>query len=135
MRDRTRDRLLETIEAATRLFLAAGYRRTTMAHVAEALLVSEPAVYRYVESKEALFALVLRQAVEPAYLESVRSLPYPTPVPEETLRFIREMLEAETRIAALAPGRNPAGDDARGLAELEEIIGALYDRADRSHWH
>src|SRR5262249_3929179 len=49
-------------EAATKLFAAHGYEAVTMRAVADALGVSAMTPYRYVDGKEALFALVRAEA-------------------------------------------------------------------------
>ena len=53
------DRLPQLIACATRVFIEQGYRRTQMDDVAAALGVAKGTLYLYVESKEALFDLVL----------------------------------------------------------------------------
>ena len=56
------DRLARLVECATQVFITQGYRRTQMADVAKALGVAKGTLYLYVESKEALFDLVVRSA-------------------------------------------------------------------------
>ena len=51
-------RFPDLIQAATRVFLAQGYRRTQMADVAAAMDAAKGTLYLYVESKEALFDAV-----------------------------------------------------------------------------
>ena len=57
--DRTRD----VAAAALGAFCDGGYRLTQIAHVAERLGVSVGTIYRYVDSKEALFHLAMLQAL------------------------------------------------------------------------
>ena len=59
MARRPETQLSDLIEAAIEVFIAKGYRRTHMADVARAAGVSQGTLYNYVESKEALFYLIL----------------------------------------------------------------------------
>ena len=132
MRKPSAERLIDFLDTAVRLFIAKGYRRTQMSDVTEALGLSAGSIYRYFESKQALFDLALRHAVAPRELGDP-VLPHPTPPKGATLDFLREMLAVHARIesleAALAAG--PAGDP-RG--ELEGIVRELYARTSR-HRH
>jgi AcrR family transcriptional regulator len=121
-------RLEDLIDAATRVFIAQGYRRTQMADVAEALGVAKGTLYLCVESKEALFDAALRCADAPRPIPLPRVLPVPTPAAGRTLRYVRERLSEQpaspTLRAALAGGRKRAAAD---LVEpiLEEIFDAM----------
>ena len=53
---------MQLLDSATRVFIARGYRRTQMADVAREMGVSAGALYGYVESKEALFHLLIDRA-------------------------------------------------------------------------
>lgn len=99
-------RLPALVEAATQVFCQCGYNRAQMADVAAAMGVSTGAVYQYVESKEALFDLVVRAnaGVDPEEIQSV-GLPYPAPRPGATLAFLQTVLNR--------PGQWPALDAAR----------------------
>src|SRR5207237_5132724 len=107
-----------------------GYR-ALMADVAAEMGVSQGLLYTYVESKEALFHLVVE------HLAGVRSadpdLPLATPLPGETARLVRKALRQgmgmPTLVAALERARPPA--DIR--AEVAAIVGALYRAINHSH--
>lgn len=120
------DRLDRLVDAATRVFVEQGYRRTQMADVAAALGVAKGTLYLYVESKEALFDLVVRVADAPRPLRLPGSLPLRTPKPGTTLRYVRERLAAGADLpalgAALARKRTT-----NGRAELREILEQIYD--------
>jgi AcrR family transcriptional regulator len=120
------DRLDRLVDAATRVFVEQGYRRTQMADVADALGVAKGTVYLYVESKEALFDLVVRAADAPRPLRSPANLPLRTPKRGATLRYLREQLAAGGELPALAAAlaRKRPTD---GGAELREIVGQIYD--------
>jgi AcrR family transcriptional regulator len=119
-------RFHDLIETATRVFIAQGYRRTQMADVATAMGVAKGTVYLYVESKEALFDLVLHAAAVDQPLAMPAGLPVPTPPAGTSLRRVESILAAEgggmpALVAAL--GRRRIGDV---RAEIEIIVRELY---------
>jgi AcrR family transcriptional regulator len=119
-------RLADLVAAATRVFIVQGYRRTQMADVAAELGVAKGTVYLSVESKEALFDLILRCADAPSGIAAPRRLPIRSPRRGATLAYVRERLTREPLVAeimALGARRRPA--DLR--AELEAVLGKVYD--------
>ena len=119
------DRLEQLVDCATRVFVEQGYRRTQMSDVADALGVAKGTLYLYVESKEALFDLVLRFADAERPFVDPPALPVPTPRAGATLRFVQERLAQEARFPTLevAQARRRGTDAAR---ELEEIVRELF---------
>jgi len=119
------DRFQSLHATATEILIAQGYGRTQMEDVAKALGVAKGTLYQYVESKQALFDFVLRNAAPGVSVPVPDSLPLPTPRPGATLRFVREQIEHEGQLprlqAALATPNPP--DPA---AELEEIVRELF---------
>src|SRR5687768_13930462 len=85
-------RFQQLIDAASAVLIAQGYRRTQMADVADAMGVAKGTVYLYVESKEALFDVVLRYADAPRPVDPPDTMPVPTPSPGRTLRYVRDRL-------------------------------------------
>lgn len=117
-------RFHELVEAATLVFLEQGYRRTQMADVAERMGVAKGTLYLYVESKEALFHAVIRQADRAERLALPASLPVPTPPPGATLKEVHERVAGNhLPLLAEALGRRRVGDV---HAELEAIVRELY---------
>ena len=116
---------MELVGAATGVFLNKGYKRTQMADVTEAMGLSAGAIYRYVESKEALFDLLVRAGAG-MKLDAVELVPpIPTPRPGATLAFLRKTLKREGRIASLhAALVRPKAEDVSG--EFENIVRELY---------
>jgi len=110
---------------ATQVFISQGYRRTQMADVARAMGVAKGTVYLYVESKEALFDAVLRNAggliPDPDALE----LPIPSPKPGQLRKLVRARLAATAVPPALerALCRRRVSDV---RSELEEIVRELF---------
>jgi AcrR family transcriptional regulator len=120
------DRLERLVDCATDVFIDQGYARTQMADVAAALGVAKGTLYLCVESKEALFDLVVRYADAPRPFETRPAVPVRTPKPAATVKYIREQLAGSqvppTLTTALSRERVT---DVR--AELEAIVGELYD--------
>jgi AcrR family transcriptional regulator len=123
-------RLDSLIEAATVVFLERGYRRAQIADVANAMQRSPGAIYRYVESKEALFDLVVRAVTQPEWELTDLTLPIPTPESDATLAFLRDVLAREGQIRSLKEAvakktvKNPR-------SEFERIIRELYSQTAR----
>ena len=120
------DRRFEDLVAtATEVFIAQGYRRTQMADVAAAMRLAKGTLYLYVESKEALFDLVVRNADREGPMAPPQVLPVPTPRPGATVEYVA---------GALAEGRSfPVLEGALGRRrsdgvrkELEGILRELY---------
>jgi AcrR family transcriptional regulator len=118
-------RFQDLVETATAVFIAQGYRRTQIADVARAMGVAKGTVYLYVESKEALFDLVLRSADAPRPLATPPVLPVRTPSAGASLRYVRARLTEARPTAAIldAAARRRAGDVG---AELASLLRGLY---------
>src|SRR5919204_201527 len=127
MRRRPPHGLDRLIAAALRVFGEKGYRQTQMSDVARAMGVAPGTLYGYVAGKEALFHLVVDRAFVVDGQRRPPRLPVSTPPPDATLARVRQRLNADTALPALAAAlrrRRPA--DPR--AELDAIVAALYDR-------
>jgi AcrR family transcriptional regulator len=118
-------RFQDLVDTATSVFIAQGYRRTQMGDVAEAMGVAKGTIYLYVESKEALFDVVLRSADVPRPLTLPAKLPVRTPAAGRTLRWVKEQVTehpaSQTLLAAL--GSEAANGE---VTELARILGELY---------
>jgi AcrR family transcriptional regulator len=129
-RQRPSDRLDQLTEAAIRVFSALGYRRAQTVDIAREAGVAPGTIYLYVESKEALFDLALRRALQPDARLDFPTLPVPTPPAGATLDHVREQLLRSRTLPVLAAAldrRAPA--DPR--AELTAIIRELYASNER----
>jgi AcrR family transcriptional regulator len=101
-----------------------GYRRTRMADVAASAGLSAGATYTYVESKEALFHLVLLSLLD-TVPDSEHGLPLVAPPFAETLAMIDRQLRRQGAVPALrAAARRRVPVNAR--AELTEIVAEQY---------
>jgi AcrR family transcriptional regulator len=101
-----------------------GYRRTRMAEVASEAGVSAGSIYTYVESKEALFHLVLAVSLG-AKIEEFAELPFAAPDLEATV----EMVGRELRRKGLTPllkAATKAPDPPDARAELAAIVSEQY---------
>src|SRR5262245_23225747 len=126
------DRFVRLVDAATRTFIARGYRLTQVADVAEVLGVAKGTLYGYVESKEALFDASIRHADGHLAPPPPAELPVRTPAPGATIAYIRQRLAAETKDMVLLQivGRRRAIADAR--AELSAVVSDIYRRLARN---
>src|SRR4029453_6606501 len=139
------DRLARLVQCATQVFIAQGYRRTQMADVPKGLGGAKGTLYLYVESKEALFDLVARNA-DGDLVAHPPTLPIRTPKRGATIKYVRERLPprpaacgargarggshvTEALAGALGPGRV-----ADPHAELERIVRELYDVVARNRF-
>jgi AcrR family transcriptional regulator len=123
-RTRPADRFRQLLAAGTQVFIdSGGFRRTQIGDVARALGVAKGTIYLYVESKEALFDLVLRHADRPGLPEP--ALPVPTPGPGATVAYLRERMATEASFPALAAAERRAGPATTMAAELGAIAGEI----------
>jgi AcrR family transcriptional regulator len=116
-------RFEELIRAATEVFITHGYRRTQMADVAEAMGLAKGTVYLYVESKEALFDLVVRQANRQRPAELPKELPIRTPKPGSTVAYVAGALGGAQQF----PQLQAALERARPRDVREEFEGILRE--------
>jgi AcrR family transcriptional regulator len=125
------DRFQQLVDCATRVFIEQGYARTQMADVAEAMGIAKGTLYLYVESKEALYDLVLRSADAAGPLATPAKLPLPTPKRGSTLQYVRRRLQEQPAMPSLiaALSRQRVSD---APAELAEIVREIYGTLTRN---
>ncbi len=123
--DATR-RLREFIATATGIFLERGYRRTKMADVTQAMGLSEGAIYRYFEGKEALFDLVVRSTPDLEGAVEVEQIPVPNPPPGATFDYLRQAIAERASFASLRQALDGPGDETSPQHELEAIVREIY---------
>src|SRR5512144_674110 len=95
------DRFQQLVDCATRVFIERGYAHTQMADVAEAMGVAKGTLYLYVESKEALFDLVVRSADAEHPPTTPPKLPLPTPRAGATLQHVRQRVAKQPPLPTL----------------------------------
>lgn len=120
------ERLSAILDAAARVFVAKSYRRTQMADVARELGVAPGTLYLYVESKEALFHLLIERGFGRDDAAPLPEGPVRTPPPGATLELLRRRLDDDMQLPLLdaAVAKAPRGD---ARAELERVVCELYD--------
>jgi AcrR family transcriptional regulator len=125
-RRRPPDRLEQILDAATRVFARTGLEGSKMSDVAEEAGVSQGTLYNYVESKEALFRLLLDRGLGTA-APVATAFPLRSPPAGALAQRMEEAIEATFALplldAALARRRSI---DAR--AELTGVVDELFDR-------
>lgn len=101
-----------------------------MTDVGSQLELSHALLYRYVESKEALFELALLYAMDPESAGAV-DVPVPTPTPGHFLKLVRTWGEANAAFPVLAEAtrRRRATDVER---EFRSIVAERYDFIERN---
>lgn len=129
MPPRPKARLDDIVESATRIFGEKGYRRTLITDVAADLGIAPGTIYTYVESKDALFQLVVERAS--GLTTAPESLPVPTTDPEVTAKHTVQAFARTSRLTELvAATHREKADDIR--EELTTIVNELFDMVHNS---
>ncbi len=106
------------------MFIEKGYRRALMTDVGARLELSHALLYRYVESKEALFELALRYAVDPDSMSGIE-VPLPTPPPGQTLEILKGWGRGSASFPVLSGAlASPPPTDVAG--ELAAVVEERY---------
>jgi AcrR family transcriptional regulator len=118
------NRVRDVAHAACSVFTEKGYRRALMTDVGARLGLSHAVLYRYVESKEALFELALMYAIDPETISTLE-IPLPTPVPGHFLDILRKWarLSAPFPVLTAALARSECSDI---LPEFVAVIDERY---------
>jgi AcrR family transcriptional regulator len=125
-RRRPPDRLDQILQAATRVFARTGLENSKMSDVAAEAGVSQGTLYNYVESKEALFRLLLDRGLGTPAPAST-AFPLRSPSAASLARRMDDAIAANFALPRLdkALARRRITDPA---AELTEVIDELYER-------
>ena len=120
------DRLEDLVRSGAAVFASRGYRRTQMADVAREMGVSPGNLYNYVDSKDALFHLVLRRVLGERPGDQPLALPVTGASVEVTSEWIAKRLDFVSDFPEFE--RAFAGEQPRSeAAEVQAIVGELYD--------
>lgn len=116
-------RVRDVARAAGDVFIEKGYRRTLMTDVGARLELSHALLYRYVESKEALFQLALVYAIDEQAISTI-DVPVATPSPGQTLALLKTWARENTAFPVLsaALSRSHPRDG------VEELLGIIDER-------
>lgn len=118
------NRVRDVAQAAASVFIEKGYRRALMTDVGERLGLSHAVLYRYVESKDALFQLAMTYAMDPDMVPALQ-IPLPAPVPGHALDVLRKWARVSAQFPVLAAAlARPEPADV--LQEFTEIIDERY---------
>ena len=130
-RQRSADFLERLLAAATKVFAEKGLQRARMSDVAREMGVAHGSVYNYVETKEALFYLLVDRGANAPSGWKPKTWPVRTPSRERVMKRLREQIAAGFALpqldAALERRHVP---DIR--AELEGIVRELYERTEQT---
>jgi AcrR family transcriptional regulator len=120
------DRLEDVVQAGAEVFARRGYRRTQMADVAAVMGVSPGNLYNYVDSKDALFYLVLRRMLGERPDEQPLEFPVSDARVTVTAEWVARRLDFVSDFPELerALGRRRVRDHD---AEVEAVAGELFD--------
>jgi AcrR family transcriptional regulator len=127
-------RLADVAHAACQVFIDKGYRRALLTDVAAELGLSHALLYRCAQSKEALFELALRHAINPDEVTSVE-VPVPTPAPGRFLQLVREWAADQARFPVLDAAVEDHGDSSTSenvAGEVAGIVGECYAFIERA---
>jgi len=123
-RKRPHDRMDQIADAATEVFIQHGFISAKISMIAERARIGPGTVYLYAASKEALFDLAIRRALEDPTVWSM-ALPHPTPEGGSVAEALWRCLQNASHFPQLwlATDSHPPEDVP---AELEGIIRELY---------
>jgi AcrR family transcriptional regulator len=130
-RPRSPDFVPRLLQAAARVFARNGLKRTRMADIAREMGVAHGSLYNYVESKEALFLLLVERW---GHLDSDlanRELPIRTPPMESIVNRLRQRIDDTFPLVALDAAlsrRRPANPG----RELAGVVRELFVRTEES---
>ena len=125
-RRRPPDRLAAILDAALRVFGRSGLERSKMSDVAAEAGVSQGTLYNYVESKEALFSLLLDRGLGGGVPDSV-DLPVRGPTHAALAKRMEQAISASFALPKLDEAlRRRRVVDAR--RELADVIDELFER-------
>src|SRR4029450_10481617 len=98
------DRLEDLVRAGAAVFASRGFRRTQMADVAREMGGSPGTLYNYVDSKDALFPLVLRRVLGERPGDQPLALPVTGASVEVTSEWVAKRLDLVARLPAVGRG-------------------------------
>jgi AcrR family transcriptional regulator len=126
-RHRSPDFLSRLLDAALDVFGERGLKAARIADIADRMGVAHGTVYNYVESKDALFWLLVDRGLQPEDLELPSQLPVKAPSQERVLARLSEQIRTSFALPKLdAAVARKRVTNAR--EELLEIAEELYDR-------
>lgn len=124
-RKRPHDRLDKIADAATEVFIRNGYTPAKISQIAAGARVGPGTIYLYAASKEALFDLAIRRALQDPTVWSI-TLPHPSPAPGAVADAVWRCLQNAAHFPQLwLAAESPPPDDVG--AEVRGIVLELYE--------
>lgn len=117
--------------AALKVFAQKGLHRARMADVAREMGAAHGSLYNYVESKEALFYLLVDRGADPPTEWRPKTWPVRAPTRDRLMKRLREQIAASFAL----PQLDAALERRRVLdirTELEGIVRELYERTEQT---
>jgi len=130
-RPRSPDFVPRLLQAAARVFARNGLKRARMADIAREMRVAHGSLYNYVESKEALFLLLVERW---GHLDSDladRKLPIKTPPMQSIVNRLKQRVDDTFALPAL-DGALSRRHAANPRGELEGVVRELFVRTEES---
>jgi AcrR family transcriptional regulator len=131
VRHRSADFVPRLLQAAARVFARQGLKGSRMADIAREMGVAHGSLYNYVESKEALFLLLVDQWGRADLDLRDRELPLKTPPMDNIVSRLRERVAEAFPLPALDAAlsrRRPTDPQ----TELRAVVQELFDQTERS---
>jgi AcrR family transcriptional regulator len=119
-------KLEELVLAGAQAFARKGYRQTQIADIARDLGVSPGNLYNYVDSKDALFHLVLRHGLGERPTDAPLELPVSGTSVRVTAEWVAQRLDFVSDFPVLEKAFQVDGSS-RPRDEIEAIAGELFD--------
>lgn len=131
VRPRSPEFVPRMLAAAARVFARTGLKQARMTDIAREMGVAHGSLYNYVESKEALFLLLVEQWGSPDVTLDGRELPLKTPSMASIVEHLRQRVHATFPLPSLdaALKRKKVADP---QAELRAIVLELFVQTERS---
>jgi AcrR family transcriptional regulator len=126
-RTRDPDFLNRLAHAGMQVFARKGLKRARMSDVALVMGVSHGTLYNYVESKEALFYLLVDWGMRGEPLELPKELPIAAPSRAEVLRRLEEQIAEQVQLPHLDRALEADDPEGSGREELKSVLEELYD--------
>src|SRR5262247_3673035 len=124
VRHRSSDFVPRLLQAAARVFARQGLKGSRMADIAREMGVAHGSLYNYVESKEALFLLLVDQWGAADATLGDRELPLRTPPMDGIVSRLRQRVDEAFQLPALEAAlkrRRPADPDTELHAVIDEL--------------
>lgn len=127
-RHRPHDRVDKIADASTEIFIRHGYSQAKITQIAAQARVGPGTIYLYAASKEALFDLAIRRALQDPTVWSI-TLPHPSPGPGAVADAVWRCLQNAAHfpqlwLAAESPPPDDVGSEVRGI--VLELYGWLH---------